>query len=298
MKTISSRMQKYSRGWIFAGLLVLEALILLPTHLLVNETGGVDFLDTPQSLLIYSLPALGLFIAAFLLYAGLGLYNEWRNIDPAEDWTSHKVHRQAGWSAMIALVLCVLLLAKAMHNLYWLLVWDQTADGIGYGWMVFAPLPVAFVTGLMLLVALEGRQKGVGFLYLLLVPGLLIGMSVYAPRADLQRITERRAGQVVHAIEAFRARYGFYPPELRYLISWSIPLLPKPVIIYGQNWCYEGRDDYYTLGYVYHEHWSDPHLIGRVYKTEGVPPDTTSLCSDEIIMYWLERGVSLDRIGR
>lgn len=289
---------KYSYGWIFAGIVVLEASILLPTHLLMNETGGVRFLDTPQSLLIYLLPALGLFTAAFLLFAGLGLYNEWRNNEPVGDWTSQKVRRQAGWSAVAALVLCGLLIAKAIHELYWLLVWDKTADGIGYGWMVFAPLPVGFVCGLMLAVALEGKQRLAGILYLLLVPGLLIAVSIYAPRADLHRITERRAGQVVHAIEAFRARYGFYPPELRYLTSWSTPILPKPVIIYGQDWCYEGRDDYYTLGYVYHEHWSDPRLIGRVYKTEGVPPDISSLCSNEITMYWLKRGVSLDNIGR
>jgi hypothetical protein len=284
-------MQKYSRGWIFAGLLVLEALILLPTHLLLDETGGVHFLDTPQSLFIYSLPAFGLFIAAFLLYTGLARYNEWRNTDSAGGWTSHIMRRQAGWSAVAALVLCVLLLAKAMHELYWLLVWDKTADGIGYLWMVLAPLPVGFVCGLMLLVALEGRQRLAGLLYLLLVPGLLIGMSILAPQADLQQITERRAGQVVHAIEAFRARYGFYPPELRYLISWSTPLLPKPVIIYGQDWCYEGRDDHYTLGYVYHGHWSDPHLVGQVYKTVGADPDPGGVCNTEIEVLRLQRYV-------
>ena len=291
-------MQSYTKAWIVAGLLTLEGLFLLPTHLLLDETGGVNFLDTPQALLVYSLPALGLFIAAFLLYAGLARYSEWRNTDPAGGWTSHMARRQAGWSAMAALVLCVLLLAKAMHELYWLLVWDQAADGIGYGWMVFAPLPVGFVCGLMLLVALKGRQRLAGLLYLLLVPGLLIAMSIYAPRADLQKITERRAGQVVHAIEAFRARYGFYPPELRYLSFWSTPALPKPVIIYGQDWCYEASDDSYALGYVYHEHWSDPNLVAQVFRTAGEAPDTASLCDPEIAMYWLRQGVSVEGLGK
>jgi hypothetical protein len=85
---------------------------------------------------------------------------------------------------------------------------------------------------------------------------------------------------------------------LRYLISWSTPELPKPVIIYGQGWCYEAGDDYYTLGYIYHETWSDPNLVGQAYKTAGETADSGSLCENEIAVYWLQRGVSIEGLGR
>lgn len=292
MTVTISTMQKYSIVWICAGLLTLEGLIFVPTYTLLNNAGGVTLPDhTPLALIIYSFPPLGLFVAAFLLYSGLNLYKEWQNTNPTRDWDSRLRRRQAGGLAMAALVLCLFLVAKALHNLYWLLLWDSTADGIGYGWLLFAPLPVAFVTGLMLPLALEGRQKLAGFLYLLLIPGLLILMAVRAPRVDLRQITDRRAERVVHAIEAFHARQGFYPRELRYLISWGIPRLPEPVIIYGQDWCYEARDDYYTLGYVYHRDWSDPHLVGQVYKTVGDAPDPDDVCKVEIDVLRLQRYV-------
>ena len=53
-------------------------------------------------------------------------------------------------------------------------------------------------------------------------------------------------------------------------------------IIYGQDWCYDGGEDYYRLGYVYREHWSDPPTIGRIYKTKGEAPDLHDMCEEEI----------------
>jgi hypothetical protein len=292
MKVNGNIMLRYSKMWIFAGLLTLEGLILLPTQRLMTISGGVTLpWETPMAFFTFSLPALGLFITAFLFYSGLKLYPQWRKTDPTSDWESHLQHRQAGWSAFIALILCLLLFAKALYNLYWLLLWDKTADGIGYGWLLFTPLPVAFVTGLMLVVALEGRQKLAGFLYLFLVPGLLIGMALLVSRIDNRHVTERRAEQVVRAVEAFHARQGFFPPELRYLVSWSMPGLPEPAIIYGQGWCYKARDDYYTLGYVYHKDWSDPNLVGRVYKSVGDDPAPQDVCNTKIEVLRLQRYV-------
>ncbi|HSM70517.1 MAG TPA: hypothetical protein VK851_03155 [Anaerolineales bacterium] len=291
MKTADG-IHKYASRWIYAGSIVLMGLILAPTHKFVIDSGSVLLpTATPIVLVISSFPSLGLFIAAFLLYSGLNLYREYRNNDPVNDWNLYEQRKKAGRSALVSIFICVLLLAKSMHNLYWLLLWDRTADGIGSGWMVFGPLPVAFITGLMLAVALEGRQKLTGFLYLLAIPGLLIGIAAYTSRADLRQITEARAERVTRAIEAYHARHGTYPRELRYLISWSAPDLPQPAIIYGQDWCYKGREDYYTLGYVYHTDWSDPHLVGEVYKTAGDDPVPDEVCNTEIEVLRLQRYV-------
>jgi hypothetical protein len=292
MKKTADTMQKYANIWIYAGSIILMGLILAPTHMFVINHGRVLLpTATPWVLVISSFPSLGLFIAAFLLYSGLNLYKEYRSSDQSSDWGSNEQRKKSGRSALVSLFLCVLLLAKSMHTLYWLLLWERTADGIGYGWMVFGPLPVAFITGLMLVVALEGWQRLTGFLYLLVIPGLLIGIAVYTSRADLRQITEDRAERVTQAIEAFHARNGFYPYELRYLISWEVPDLPQPAIIHGQDWCYEGREGYYTLGYVYHTDWSDPYLVGEVYKTTGDDPDSGSVCNTEIEVLRLQRYV-------
>jgi hypothetical protein len=61
-----------------------------------------------------------LFIAAFLLYSGLNLYKEYRSSEQSSDWGSNEQRKKAGRSALVSLFLCVLLLAKSMHNLYWL----------------------------------------------------------------------------------------------------------------------------------------------------------------------------------
>jgi hypothetical protein len=69
---------------------------------------------------------------------------------------------------------------------------------------------------------------------------------------------------------------------LQRLTPRHILSLSEPVIIYGQAWCYDGGADYYRLGYVYREHWSDPRLSGKLHKTAGNIPDLQPLCWEEV----------------
>ncbi|HNQ94124.1 MAG TPA: hypothetical protein PKH47_05550, partial [Anaerolineales bacterium] len=110
-------------------------------------------------------------------------------------------------------------------------------------------------------------------------------------------LTSQNAERVVQAIESFYAREGRYPESLSDLTPRFILALPEPIIIYGQTWCYESGDDYYRLGYVDREHWSDPRMIGRIYKAEGQPAQQSLMCEAEIaalqqadpfISYWME----------
>jgi hypothetical protein len=109
----------------------------------------------------------------------------------------------------------------------------------------------------------------------------MIAVSARAQRVDFRQLTEERAERVTQAIETYHAREGHYPQDLRQLTPWYVLSLPGPVIIYGQDWCYDGGEDYYRLGYVYREHWSDPRLIGRIYKTKEAP-DLPGICAEEI----------------
>ncbi|HMS01244.1 MAG TPA: hypothetical protein PKE62_18520 [Anaerolineales bacterium] len=282
----------YIWAWIIVGLLTLEGLILLPTHSLVTTRGGivVPSVDAPLALVIYSFPLLGIFISPFLLFSGLSHHETWRTVDPGRDWESRIQRRRAGWSIVLALVLAALLPVMSLYNLYWLLLWDSAVDGIGYGWVIL-PLLIAVATGIMLTVALPGWQKLAGILYTLVLPGLLILFAIQAPHIDRRQMTERRAERVIRGIEAFHERQGFYPRELRYLISWRTPQLPEPLLIYKQGWCYQARDDYYTLGYIYQTNWSDPNLVGVVYKTTGDDPAPGEVCNAEIEVLRLQRYV-------
>ena len=110
----------------------------------------------------------------------------------------------------------------------------------------------------------------------------MIAVSARAQRVDFRQLTEERAERVSQAIETTYTRKGSYPQDLQHLIPWYVLSLPGPVTIYGQDWCYDGGEDYYRLGYVYREHWSDPDLHGRIYRAKGKVPDLPGICAEEI----------------
>jgi hypothetical protein len=137
-------------------------------------------------------------------------------------------------------------------------------------------------SGFMLLFTRTGGAKPAGFLYLLLIPAL-IAISARAQVVDFRQLTEERAERVSQAIETYYARQGHYPQDLRQLTPWYVLSVSAPVIIYGQDWCYEGGGDYYRLGYVSRQHWSDPRLTGMIYGAKGEGPEPYWLCEEEVI---------------
>jgi type II secretory pathway pseudopilin PulG len=268
--------------WIYAGLFVLVVLFL-PTSMLVGIfpaplSQPLDSLVALSPLLTLSL---ALVIVALLLYSSLKLYREWQSSGPVVDQDSEAQPKHVGRIASIALVLGALLLAKALHNFYWFTVWDNTDDSLGYIWLIFPFLAVLFSTGI-LSITLPGRSKVAGILYLLLIPALLIAASALAQSVDFRHLTEQRAGLANQAIETYYAQEGRYPQNLQQLTPWYILSLPGPFIIFGQDWCYDGGDGYYRLGYVYREHWSDPRLSGQIYSTKGEVPDLHGMCEGEV----------------
>ena len=177
------------------------------------------------------------------------------------------------------LILC--LLAKAGHNFYWLMIWDSTTDSLNWIWLLIPTISVIF-SSFLLFFTLPKRMYLAGLLYLLLIPSVI---SIYAltRQVDFRQLTDNRAKYVSHKIETYQARVGRYPQELSELQPWyNVFPIPEPVILYGEDWCYEGGNDYYRLGYVNRLHWSDPRLIGEVYKIEGNIPDLSGMCAEEI----------------
>jgi hypothetical protein len=285
-----------AKVWIYTGALTLVVLFL-PTSMLVpdNLPPPLEVLGSLTFILIISF---ALIITAMLLNSSLSLYKEWQNAGAGEDENSQTQRKHTGRTAAIALVLSALLLAKILHNLYWFTLWDNTDDSLGYIWLIL-PILAALFSSEILLTTLPGRTKVASILYLVIIPGLMILVSARAQQVDFRQLTVERAEQVSQALETYYSQEGRYPQDLQHLTPGYMLSLPAPVIIYGQNWCYDGGDDYYRLGYVYREHWSDPRLIGQVYGTKGELPDLNRMCDGEVVAlqernpdsryeYWME----------
>jgi hypothetical protein len=257
--------------WLFTGLVIL-VFLFIPPYLIFSSLAIS---------MLFLIP-LALVNVALLLHSGLSLLSSGSQLK----------------TVILSFIIGILLVIKALFNLYYLTVWDNTYDALGYIWL-FIPIFAVFLSGLTLLIALPSRTKLAGVLYLLLLPVLMVGVSARAQSVDFRQVTTQRAERVVEAMDSFYAREGKYPNSLAQLTPWYLLTLPQPVIIYGQDWCYEGGDDHFRLGYVDRKHWSDPRLIGRIFIAEGQPSGQTPMCNAEVIAiqqknpdylytYWME----------
>lgn len=250
--------------WIFLGLLCLIGLMIPSSSLMADREPGP--VSDAIWFTLFLLPSLALVSAAFLLYAG------WGGTVPESDKISKG----------ISLPLSILLIVKTIYNLYDLTLWDNTYDPLGYLWLIL-PIFAVLLSGLMLAVALPGKIKLVGSAYSILVSVSLIGVSTLAQRVDFRQETTGRAERIVAAIDSYYTREGRYPESLSLLTPRYILSLPKPMIMHGQDWCYDSGDGYYRLGYLDREHWSSPHLIGRTYKSVGEVSDPQPICMDAFL---------------
>ena len=271
------------RLWIAAGLLLLAAL-LLPLSVLARiiPNNAVQPFASHVAFSLFLIVSLALIIVAMLLSSGLVHYRAGHK-DGEDKRTAAKLPRQTmRRTAVVSLLLGALLLAKALHSLYWLTVWDSTYDSMIIIWLMFLFMAV-FLSSVLLVATLPGSTKLIGFLYLLFMPFLLMTVSAFAQRVDFRQLTEARAARVSQAIEAYYKQKGHYPQDLHQLTPQYILSLPGPVILFGQDYCYDGGGGEYRLGYVDREHWSDPRLFGHTHSsTNEEAPHLPPLCEEEI----------------
>jgi hypothetical protein len=256
--------------WIAALLLTLGVLFL-PIYTQFPDT-PVPRLHFPFYLILastrYLLPLLAWVLASSLLSFGLaGL--QALPVAPSR------------WRAVVSLALGAVLLVGSFYDLYGHFLWDQTTDG-AYVALLIVPVIVAFLAGVIFTRPLEGSKKWYGFGYGVLLIAVLFTAFSISLRVDHQQLTEARAGQVSQAIERYYARQGHYPATLSKLSPWTRLSLPHPVIMIGQDWCYQSGEGYYRLGYVDRDHWSSPYLYIRTYQQAGAVPDSPALCAEEI----------------
>ena len=270
--------------WIVAGLLLLVPLSLPDSTLLEIAPALPQPLADPGMLLYLVVFPLALVVGALLLYSALKLYQQWKMARTVPSGTKGESHLPTGRIIVVCVSVGAILFVKLMHTFYWFMVWDTTNDPLGGLWLLL-PVETILFCGAMLFFLLPGRTRFAGLSYLLLIP-VLLALSNWAQSVDFRALTRERAGQVSQAIDAYYAREGRYPQDLRQLIPTYALSLPGPVIMFGEEgWCYQAGQDYYRFGYLDREHWSSPIVFGRLYSYQGHSPLKVDVCASVVDVY-------------
>lgn len=275
-----------TRLWLLLGILVLAAL-LMPTSTLTGYFSNLGArlpagLVWPVFWLLFFLPSIALLSAALLLYSACAAIGDRQTAGttgrPGESFSRERSGRTV---IIVSLVLCAAILGKTLYNLYWLLAWDMTYDPLDFLWLVL-PVYAALLSGFILLATLPGRAK-LASLYTPIVLALLAITYIGARQIPFRERNQAAAERVTRALDSFYAREGRYPQRLQELVPRDVRFFPKPFIIYGQDWCYEGGGDFYRLGYVDRDHWSSPNFSAQlVSASEKTPTKLPPLCESEI----------------
>jgi hypothetical protein len=169
--------------------------------------------------------------------------------------------------------------------------WDVATDGLGGVFM----LELAFVFGVATAIhqswSLPLKRNAFMFGFVLLILAIIMGANSFGtfgfdgawgnvPHAR----TARRAEMINKAVLRYYEQKGQYPQALGDLTPNYLLYLPTPFIIPHQNWCYQGGQDYYRLGYVYRAYFSTPASV-KVFAAAGQPPEASWPCEAEAAKY-------------
>jgi hypothetical protein len=218
------------------------------------------------------LPGVVVVLAASLIHTGLKRINKQPSPPEMRFWKRGSI--------VLRLLLGASLLAHLAFTAYWVTIWDQTSDGIVQAWLLITAIPVAIGSGLLMGLAATGWRRLAGLAFSALVPLLLIVIS-NPPWGIYKSITEQRAAAIQTAVESFHGHNGRYPSTLQELVPRELLWIPDLIMLKGENWCYQGGNNYYRLSSVFRESFSSP-LSYRVYASAGAPPPEPSTCEKRL----------------
>jgi hypothetical protein len=227
-----------------------------------------------QMTVIFLIPSMAVTIAAGLLYSIIlkGLIQDWRRI-------------------LFISALIVSILTLMGYQIFLASVWDVSTDGF-FGIFILMVVSSSAIA-IAMLMAWVTPDKRVLFtiVFALLVPLSMryaLWLGSHSPNGEWgespAHITEQRAEGVAHAIQQFYAEHGYYPQSLDDLLPQILVYIPRPLMIPGQTWCYEGGSDFYRLGYVYRQYFSTPALV-VIHASSGQPPNQGWPCDKAAAKY-------------
>lgn len=162
--------------------------------------------------------------------------------------------------------------------------WDVATDGLGG--IFLSQIVTVFGIGAASLLSwrLPEKRLSAAFTATLVLPILMFfstRLGTFGAYPEWGRVphirTERRAAIIDHAIQRYRQDQGAYPRLLSDLTPNYLLYLPTPFIIPRQDWCYQGGQAYYRLGYINREYFSTPTSV-EVYARAGQPPEESWEC--------------------
>ena len=188
---------------------------------------------------------------------------------PAESSTAKDT--RSHWSRILMLSLGLLLPFGAAYVVYWGTIWDGTNDGI-FGIIVaqFAML-TAIGAGMLMALALRGKYLLAGLAFMVGMPLLLALMFSLGLQTSYHEIAEDRAAYIAQALAQFQSREGRYPQTLAELTPSDLPYIESPIMLPGEDWCYQGGTDFYRLASFYREYFSSPISL-HIYQSAGEAP--------------------------
>lgn len=244
----------------------LPVLVILGVALWLTE-GGKTFSSAPpwlagiDQMLVILAPSLGITVAAWLLGTGLAAGTSWRRAAGA-----------FGLSAVLVLLVVAQILVGS--------IWDVATDGLrGIFTMIQACL-IGIASGVFLAWSLPGRRAIAALAFALLVPLVAFQAQQAGMRITPTELTEQRSQVVTQAIQRYYADHQSYPATLEALTPRYLIVVPGPVIVPGQGWCYDGGKDYFRFGYVYRQYFSSP-ISARLHAAAGRPPPGVWPCEHQ-----------------
>lgn len=167
--------------------------------------------------------------------------------------------------------------------LYLQSLWDEMDDGLASVGIWYAAGLASVVAAVLWVRETRARAAFAGALILLFwVGGFLLFRTVYPVSAI--SVTAQRAETVQTAVLAYRADTGQYPPTLTALVPRYVALLPQPMLLRAQTWCYEASADWYRFGYLATSGYNTPASV-KIVGAEGVDPARTWSCAEEAANY-------------
>ncbi len=198
-------------GWLetLLGLLALTALFSF-TWLMSHPPSQSDstISQVPGILAIFGIyvaPSLSVVVSASLITTAMKSLHAREKIDENISFR---------WLWVVKVGFAVILIACLAYTIYWGSVWDHTSDGLFGVFAAQLSAPVGIGAGMLMILALRGRYRLAGILFLIAVPIIIYQSFEAGWRVSYHEITEGRAARIARALDRFHTREGHYPESL------------------------------------------------------------------------------------